>query len=718
MRPEALVLYLARAAIEGGVLMGLAWVVGRAWPGLPAAARALVWWWVCARLLVSLLPLAPLHVAMLPVPVLGGSDGPILSALSSSVTVPEPGSARTALEETPAGDADVETSLPVTEVESAAPVLRVLPGAVGMQVFDELPRARAQVAARALDPVAWMSLAAWALLVVWGAGVGFRLMALLFQSLHVRHLARDARPVGWSRMEGERGHFRVAVSDRIRVPLALGLLRPRILIPSRMLERTADDLALALALAHEGAHLRRGHLWMAWIPAVAEALFWFHPLARVAAREYLQACEEACDEDALRATGISPYRYGRLLLAFGVERPLGAAAIPLGSPHADQLHRRLTMLQRVVSVSRRARVAAAAVVGLLAALALTPVHVVPTAATPRTPAPTAPVTPAPDPSSAELQGLAEAPEAPETPEAPQAAQAPEAPEKAVTPRPGRAPRARVVAESGCVSECAGEAITAIEAVTGCAQKARKAAAAARALAVTSPAVVAPLAMVVPPIPVTPPIPPTPPTPSAGRKASAFAYVLVNGDGEQSGSGESEDWGEVKRLRGSVKGDFFWVRIDGRRYLIEDPAVLERIREIFEPQRELGDQQSMLGDRQSSLGDRQSELGDRQAELGDRQSELADRQMELAEQEAHATSMERKRELERIHRELMEAQEELGQRQEELGQRQQLLGRGQEELGRHQEALARQMARHSAQIRSELRALVEEAARQGQARRLP
>ena len=720
MRPEALVLDLARAAIEGGVLMGLAWVVGRAWPGLPAAARALAWWWVCARLLVSLLPLAPFHVAVFPTP--RGPDGPILSTLSLSGTVPAMPATRAVLTETSTTDAGADVSGTAPEVESTVAVRHVLPGGVGMPVVDELPRDRAEVATRQgrpLDRDAWMTLGAWALLALWGAGAVSRLLALLFQSLHVRRLARDARPVGWSRVEGGRGGFEVAISDRIRVPLALGLLRPRILIPSRMLECTADELSSALA--HEGAHLRRGDLWMAWIPAVAEALFWFHPLVRVAAREYLQACEEACDEDALRATGISPYRYGRLLLAFGVERPLaGAAAIPLGSPHADQLHRRLTMLQRVVSVSRRARVAAAAVVGLLAALAMTPVHVVPTAATPRTAAPPA-MAPAPEPSPAALElGVAEAPEAP-------------AP--AATPRPARAPRAQAAVQSGCTATAASECTAAARECAGaaaseCPEAARKAVVAGHAMAapavVTPPTPVAPFTPVVPLTPLAPfaavaaPTPPTPPTPVApldGRKASTLAYVLATGDGESSGSGEREDWREVNRLRDSVEGDFFWVRINGKRYLIQDPGVLERIKDIFEPQRELGEQQSRLGDRQSTLGDRQSELGDRQAELGDRQSELADQQMELAEEEANATSLERKRELERIHRELSEAQEELARHQEDVGQKQEQLGRRQEELGRHQEALALEMARHTAQIRSGLRALVEEAARQGKARRL-
>ena len=79
-----------------------------------------------------------------------------------------------------------------------------------------------------------------------------------------------------------------------------------------------------MALAHELAHLRRGDLWLGWVPALAEALLFFHPLVRRAAREYALAREEACDAEALRLTGAEPGDYGQLLLAFGVARPHGA----------------------------------------------------------------------------------------------------------------------------------------------------------------------------------------------------------------------------------------------------------------------------------------------------------------------------------------------------------------------------------------------------------
>ncbi len=72
-------------------------------------------------------------------------------------------------------------------------------------------------------------------------------------------------------------------SDVIVSPQVTGLWRPVVLLPA---EHTLDAHECAMALAHELAHLRRGDLWLGWIPALAQRAFFFHPLARWAMREY------------------------------------------------------------------------------------------------------------------------------------------------------------------------------------------------------------------------------------------------------------------------------------------------------------------------------------------------------------------------------------------------------------------------------------------------
>jgi bla regulator protein BlaR1 len=80
------------------------------------------------------------------------------------------------------------------------------------------------------------------------------------------------------------------------------------------------------------------------VPALAERLFFFHPLAILAAREYLLAREAACDRAVLRLLNVAPHDYGRLLLALGVS-PLRAGLAAAGSSRSfSNLKRRITML--------------------------------------------------------------------------------------------------------------------------------------------------------------------------------------------------------------------------------------------------------------------------------------------------------------------------------------------------------------------------------------
>jgi hypothetical protein len=161
-----------------------------------------------------------------------------------------------------------------------------------------------------------------------------------------------------------------------------------------------------MVIGHELAHVRRRDLLFAWVPAIAERLFFFHPLARFAAREYATAREAACDALVLDATGVAPHDYGRLLVRLGVAGLDPVFTVGGAAPSVAVLKRRLEMLHDVTTIrSSRARIALVAFVALLALL---PVRLV--ARTPALPqradAPTAPspaTSPAPSPGTAQAK---------------------------------------------------------------------------------------------------------------------------------------------------------------------------------------------------------------------------------------------------------------------------------------------------------------------------
>src|SRR5262249_54428795 len=150
------------------------------------------------------------------------------------------------------------------------------------------------------------------------------------------------------------GRIELRASAEPGSPLVMNAATPRILIPSACL--ALDDGALRMALAHEVSHVRRRDLWWGWVPALAECVFWFHPLAHWCVHEYAQAREEACDAEALRLSDSSADRYGALLLDFGVDGARRVhAATSCGSSHVRQLKRRLHMLSHAVVRSRLQR---------------------------------------------------------------------------------------------------------------------------------------------------------------------------------------------------------------------------------------------------------------------------------------------------------------------------------------------------------------------------
>jgi hypothetical protein len=109
------------------------------------------------------------------------------------------------------------------------------------------------------------------------------------------------------------------------------------------------------------------------VPAIAERVFFFHPLMNLAAREYALWREAACDAQVLSVLDAAPQEYGRLLLALGLAGPR-ADLTAAGAPWSfSTLKRRIAMLDGSSSRSIRSRVVAATAVSL-AALAIAPVR--------------------------------------------------------------------------------------------------------------------------------------------------------------------------------------------------------------------------------------------------------------------------------------------------------------------------------------------------------
>ena len=178
-----------------------------------------------------------------------------------------------------------------------------------------------------------------------------------------RRFARLAREMGLRR------RVRLLATRRPITPMAIGLFRRAVVIPSSLL----GDEHVETILAHELAHHRRGDVWLNWAHAVLAAAWWFHPALWLLGRSLRQVCEDGCDDLLLRRHIARDDRYCQALLqaARTLRRQLsfgGAAAF------AERPHTLGDRIRRIMDPRVRRRpcrpVATAAVMIALAAAVL------------------------------------------------------------------------------------------------------------------------------------------------------------------------------------------------------------------------------------------------------------------------------------------------------------------------------------------------------------
>ena len=150
--------------------------------------------------------------------------------------------------------------------------------------------------------------------VVWIVGMIAMVIYATVSYLRIRLKVRTSIPLG----------ERVRLCDTIPSPFILGILRPRIYLPSEL-----DETQKAFVIAHEEAHLCRKDHWWKPLGFALLTVYWFHPLLWVA---YILLCrdiEMACDEKVIRSMEAEEKAaYSKTLLACSMPRRM-ISACPL-----------------------------------------------------------------------------------------------------------------------------------------------------------------------------------------------------------------------------------------------------------------------------------------------------------------------------------------------------------------------------------------------------
>jgi TonB family protein len=154
----------------------------------------------------------------------------------------------------------------------------------------------------------------------------------------------------------------------VAMPLTWGVLKPIVLLPGKAGEWTANRVRMVLS--HELSHVAR-YDWIMQIAAeLARGLYWFHPLAWMAARNLRQESERACDDSVLNC-GIEASEYATQLLdlARTLENPSRDWSTALAIARPSYLERRFTAMLNP-SVDRRRLSRGAGILSVVAALCL------------------------------------------------------------------------------------------------------------------------------------------------------------------------------------------------------------------------------------------------------------------------------------------------------------------------------------------------------------
>ncbi|HEY1494725.1 MAG TPA: M56 family metallopeptidase [Candidatus Solibacter sp.] len=190
-------------------------------------------------------------------------------------------------------------------------------------------------------------------LALWSAICLAQLVRLGLSFRHLRRIKRGARPAAPQERAGlntwlpdVRRPVRLLVSSDIPAPVAVGFLRPAVLLPESLLNELTP-VELEHVLLHELAHLARRDDWTNLLTRIAWAVFALHPVAAFALRQIDRERELACDDWVVSATGAArPYAAS---LARVFELCANQRGMLLASGMADggsQLGNRIALLLR------------------------------------------------------------------------------------------------------------------------------------------------------------------------------------------------------------------------------------------------------------------------------------------------------------------------------------------------------------------------------------
>ena len=196
-----------------------------------------------------------------------------------------------------------ETVSPTAVQFAPAPTITSGVSVIDNAVNPSLSEHFAAVPTASVNPLyVWAYLAGW----VWLIGLGAMLLYALVSYLRLRRRVSVSLPI----------QDHIYLCDAISSPFILGVVKPRIYLPSGL-----DEVQRQNVLAHEQAHLARRDHWWKPLGFALLAVYWFNPVLWLAYALLCRDIELACDERVIRTMDESAVKtYSTVLLACSMPR--------------------------------------------------------------------------------------------------------------------------------------------------------------------------------------------------------------------------------------------------------------------------------------------------------------------------------------------------------------------------------------------------------------
>ena len=269
---------------------------------LPARWRYALWLLVLVRFLPLPWPASPLHLPA------ARAARPAARAVLPDFSTPTP-----------------VPGLPSPEKSAPLPTIETAVGMAAPATLPVAPRPPARVAPPAPSPALTTPSHAFSirdgLAALYALGAAAILARLLLSTFGLRTIIRSATPIVDPPLLALLNQARQSLGvprapallaiDRLASPAVVGVWRPRLLLPRKLLALLSDD-ELHLIFLHELAHIRRRDVLVNYALALLNILHWFNPVLWFALAQVRADRELACDEVVLSHT--SGASYGHTLL--------------------------------------------------------------------------------------------------------------------------------------------------------------------------------------------------------------------------------------------------------------------------------------------------------------------------------------------------------------------------------------------------------------------